>query len=48
VLERKVRRAEKRQTEERIPMVRVLVSAVRQARGLPRRNVVIPLKGAAG
>jgi hypothetical protein len=43
VLERKVERARRLGTAERIPIVRIVNRAVDLARELPRRNVVIPL-----
>lgn len=43
VLRRKIKRAEGRGTERRIPIVRVLDHAIELAHDLPRSNVVIPL-----
>lgn len=42
-LEQKIRRAQARGTERRIPIVRVMDRATDLARELPRRNVVIPI-----
>jgi hypothetical protein len=43
VLDAKITKAEKRGTETRIPIVRVVDRATDLARELPRRNIVIPL-----
>lgn len=43
VLEQRIRRAQKHETELRIPIVRVLSRAIELGEELPRRNVVIPL-----
>ena len=44
-LKRKIELAERRQTAHRIPIVRVVDRASALARELPRRNLVIPLRG---
>ncbi len=44
VLERKIQKALERGTERRVPVVRVVDRAVTLARGMPRRNVVIPIE----
>ncbi len=44
VLERKIKRAERRKTETRIPIVAVLDEAIQLAHELPRRNLVIDLE----
>jgi hypothetical protein len=43
-LEGKIRAAEQRGTQARIPIVRVLDRATGLAREIPRRNIVIPLR----
>lgn len=44
MLEARLRRAETRGTEERVPVVRVLGQAIDLARAWPRSNVVLPLR----